>query len=93
MQTLRPELDSLLRLTLAEASWSVHRSLLASRDFNQLFKKLLIVSLNLSLLDTLLVLMDPLLVPEEPLLAVNAGHGSCAGTLLPHGVSSICYAV
>lgn len=88
MQTLGPELDRMLGLALAEASWSIQRRFLAGGDLNELFQKLLVVSLNLSLLHALLVLVDPLLVPKEPLLAVDAGH-SCVGAFMPHGVAPV----
>ena len=83
MQTLGPELDRMLGLALAEASWSIQRRFLPGGDLNKLFQKLLIVSLDLSLLYALLVLVDPLLIPKESLLAIDAGHSS-VGALMPH---------
>ena len=88
MQALSPELDRMLGLAFTEACWSIQRRFLAGGDLNELFQKLLVVSLNLSLLHALLVLVDPLLVPKESLLAVDAGH--CVGAFMPHGVAPVC---
>ena len=66
----------MLGLALAEAGWSIQRRFLTGGDLNELFQKLLIVSLDLSLLYALFVLVDPLLVPKESLLAIDAGHSS-----------------